>query len=113
MQCPNNTEPISLNYDEDGFMPIVVGPSEDTADVSDALLGSNTTLTLCDGDNIVLKPKCPDLSAKTADIASLRMKVQGVQSVTIKYIAEDDSEIFTYTENVSNFFKVSKNMFLF
>ena len=101
MQCPFDVEQIDLNFYDTGFLPFVEGPSKDNVDVTDALFGSDRSLTLCDGDKIVLKTKCPEFQNSAAFIPYLRLEVKGVQSVTITYLDDEGAKILKYTERVS------------
>ena len=84
--CPSDGNEIILTYTDDGFMPMVVGPSEDDVSPKDGLEGSDKILELCSGDFYMFKPLCPDSNQLSATILYVSVTVQFVQKVKITYV---------------------------
>lgn len=70
-----------------------MGPSDDsglTQTIADALLGSNTSLQLCNGDVFIVKSLCKE--QMESEILSISLTVTLVKSVKI-YLVNSDSNV--------------------
>ena len=91
LECPIGAPVLIDINSKDNVTVDIIGPSEDSADPTDALAGSGEKLSLCNGDAYIIKNICPNDAALILGIA---FSVKDVSTVKIIFL-NSSSDVIT------------------